>query len=68
MSRPKTTLNNLKDIAKKEVETCEIMIGFYEHLAKNMSKEDAANTMLKAQKIQDSLKFNKALNDYLQSL
>lgn len=68
MKNTKTTLDNLKDLTKKEIETCEIMIGFYEHYAKQMSPEDSANTMLKADKIKNSLKFNTVLYDYLNTL
>ena len=67
-TKKNSTLENLKATTTKEVETCEIMIGFYNHLAKGMTKEEYANTMLKVQKINDSLKFNKAFDEYLKSL
>lgn len=63
-----STLDSLKETTKKEIETCNIMIGFYNKLAETMTAEEKGNTMLKVDKIKGSLKFNEAFNEYLQSL
>lgn len=63
-----STLESLKETTKKEIETCNIMIGFYNKLAETMKTEEKGQTMLKVDKIKGSLKFNEAFNEYLQSL
>lgn len=63
-----STLESLKETTKKEIETCNIMIGFYNKLAETMTTEEKGQTMLKVDKIKGSLKFNEAFNEYLQSL
>lgn len=66
--KTKTTLDNLKETTTREIETCRIMIGFYEKLAQNMTPEEKGNTMLKVDKIKGSLKFNEAFDEYLNTL
>lgn len=67
-TKKNSTLNSLKETTKREIETCEIMIDFYNKLAETMTQEEKGQTMLKVDKIQGSLKFNKVFDEYLKSL
>jgi hypothetical protein len=64
----KSTKENLIEKTKQEIETCQIMIGFYEKMAKEQDKEESAKTLLKAEQIKKSLTFNTAFDEYLKSL
>jgi len=64
----KETINNLLTKTQTEIDTCTIMVGFYETLAKGQDKEEAAKTLLKAEQVKTSLKFNTGFHEYLKSL
>ena len=64
----KETINNLLAKTQTELDTCNIMVGFYELKAKGEDKEEAAKTLLKAEQVKTSLKFNTAFYEYLKSL
>lgn len=61
-------IKKLKETAKKEIETCKIMIGFYEQEAEGKDTKESAEILLKAQKIKGSLDFNERFIKYINSL
>jgi hypothetical protein len=62
------TIKSLKETTEKEIETCKIMIGFYEQETEGKEKQESAEILLKAQKIKGSLDFNERFIKYLNSL
>ena len=53
---------------EKEIIKGEIMIAFYENLAKSQDEETSAKTLLKGEQLKDTLEFNQKFNEYLKSL
>ncbi|MCZ2338037.1 MAG: hypothetical protein LC127_07525 [Chitinophagales bacterium] len=61
-------INKLLEVTEKEIIQGEIMIAFYEERAKKQEPEEAAKTLLKAEQLRSTLKFNNEFNEYLKSL
>jgi len=62
-------IKELKETAQKEIDTCRVMIGFYEKEAsKHENPKEKSEILLKVQKIKGSLIFNDAFLEYLNTL
>lgn len=67
--KTKTTLDELKAVAIREIEKSKITIGYYEREAeKELDAETRSKFVLKAQQLKENLKFNESFNDYLNTL
>lgn len=67
--KTKTTLDDLKEVATREIEKSKITIGYYERESeKELDAEARSKFVLKAQQLKDNLKFNESFNDYLNTL
>lgn len=58
----------LVNASKAEVMQSEIMIGFYENLAKEQDEKESAATLLKVQKLKDQMEFSNKFIKYVESL